>query len=49
VGMPEERRKWLGWTNRLFYVLLSLAGLGVGIWLFRSRRRRRAFSPMTRR
>jgi LPXTG-motif cell wall-anchored protein len=28
--------------NRFFMLLLGLAGLGVGVWLFRSRRSKRA-------
>jgi hypothetical protein len=29
-----------GFSKRFFYALLALAGLGVGVWLFRSRRKR---------
>jgi hypothetical protein len=34
----DERPGGLG--KRFFLMLLGVAGLGVGIWLFRSRRRR---------
>jgi cbb3-type cytochrome oxidase subunit 3 len=30
-----------GLAKRFFLVLLGLAGLGVGVWIFRSRRRER--------
>ena len=29
-----------GGTRKLFFFLLGLAGLGVGVWLFRERRKK---------
>jgi LPXTG-motif cell wall-anchored protein len=36
-----KRREGGGPGKRFFAILLGLAGLGVGVWLFRSRRKKR--------
>jgi cbb3-type cytochrome oxidase subunit 3 len=36
-----KRREGGGLGKRFFAVLLGLAGLGVGVWLFRTRRKKR--------
>jgi hypothetical protein len=38
-GQPSGRRE-KSWSKRFFLFLFGLAGMGVGIWLFRSRRKR---------
>jgi LPXTG-motif cell wall-anchored protein len=37
----SPRRDRQGFSRRFFYFLLGLAGLGVGVWLFKSRRKKR--------
>jgi hypothetical protein len=41
VKKKRERDQQQGLSRRFFYGLLGLAGLGVGVWLFRSRRAKR--------
>jgi hypothetical protein len=37
---PERKKRGEALSRKLSLALLGLAGLGVGIWLFRSKRRR---------
>jgi hypothetical protein len=41
VKKKRERTQQQGLSKRFFYGLLAVAGLGVGVWLFRSRRTKR--------
>ncbi|HEY3210579.1 MAG TPA: LPXTG cell wall anchor domain-containing protein [Actinomycetota bacterium] len=45
--MTNRRRRGQrqGLSKRFFYALLGVAGLGVGVWLFRSRRRKNRPTP----
>jgi LPXTG-motif cell wall-anchored protein len=38
----KKRREGGGPGKGFFAILLGLAGLGVGVWLFRSRRKKKA-------
>jgi hypothetical protein len=41
MGSNRKKETREGLSRRFFYGLLGLAGLGVGVWLFRSQRRKR--------
>jgi len=38
----QDDRGQEGLSKRFFLALLGVAGLGVGVWLFRSRRKKRS-------
>jgi LPXTG-motif cell wall-anchored protein len=41
VGKRRDGPGRQGLSKRFFVALLGLAGLGLGVWLFRSRRKKR--------
>ncbi|HYT80873.1 MAG TPA: hypothetical protein VEQ37_16775 [Actinomycetota bacterium] len=41
MGRRRASRERQGLSKRFFYALLGAAGLGVGVWLFRSRSKKR--------
>ncbi|MGH2556937.1 MAG: LPXTG cell wall anchor domain-containing protein [Actinomycetota bacterium] len=40
MGRRRDTSGWQGLSKRFFLALLGLAGLGVGVWLFRKRKKR---------
>ena len=38
--MTSRQKESGGLTRRFFYLLLGLAGMGVGVWIFGRRRKR---------
>jgi LPXTG-motif cell wall-anchored protein len=42
MALRRRKEQRQGPSKRFFLALLGLAGLGVGVWLFRSKRKKRS-------